>query len=123
MSLTSCQEKMTKLQRLFVYGTLAPGRPNEHILSAVGGAWESASVRGTLYPEGWGAQMGYPGMVVNKDGSGEEIKGFLFSSNQLSAHWDHLDAFEGAGYERILIKAELEDGRRVEAFVYVLRRT
>ncbi len=31
--------------RLFIYGTLAPGRPNEHVLAEVPGAWEPATVR------------------------------------------------------------------------------
>jgi gamma-glutamylcyclotransferase (GGCT)/AIG2-like uncharacterized protein YtfP len=30
--------------RLFVYGTLAPGRPNEHVLADLGGTWEPAYV-------------------------------------------------------------------------------
>jgi gamma-glutamylcyclotransferase (GGCT)/AIG2-like uncharacterized protein YtfP len=50
------------IDRLFVYGTLAPGRPNEHILANVAGEWEPASVTGRLLEEGWGAAAGYPGM-------------------------------------------------------------
>ena len=34
---------------LFVYGTLAPGEPNEHILKDVEGVWLEASVTGKLY--------------------------------------------------------------------------
>ena len=33
------------MERLFVYGTLGPGRPNEHILLKIGGTWQPASVR------------------------------------------------------------------------------
>ena len=29
------------IQRLFVYGTLALGRPNEHVLRKIGGTWEA----------------------------------------------------------------------------------
>ena len=36
--------------RLFVYGTLAPGRANEHILQSVPGTWEPAVVKGRLSP-------------------------------------------------------------------------
>jgi gamma-glutamylcyclotransferase (GGCT)/AIG2-like uncharacterized protein YtfP len=64
--------------RLFVYGTLVPGRPNEHVLANVPGEWEPATVTGTLLQEGWGAAMGYPGIVL--DERGDEVKGFLFSS-------------------------------------------
>lgn len=40
------------IERLFVYGSLAPGRPNEHILAAIPGTWEPASVSGRLREEG-----------------------------------------------------------------------
>lgn len=39
-------------RRLFVYGTLAPGRPNAHVLAEVPGEWEPATVQGTLLQEG-----------------------------------------------------------------------
>ena len=39
--------------RLFVYGTLAPGRSNADVLADVPGVWEPATVTGTLLPEGW----------------------------------------------------------------------
>ena len=65
------------MQRLFVYGTLAPGRPNSHMLEAIGGAWRRASVRGTLHPEGWGATLGYPAIVLGEDG--RKVEGSLFS--------------------------------------------
>jgi len=63
------------IERLFVYGTLAPGRPNEHVLSAIGGSWDTAIVTGSLRQEGWGAAMGYPGIDLNEQG--KEIQGFL----------------------------------------------
>jgi gamma-glutamylcyclotransferase (GGCT)/AIG2-like uncharacterized protein YtfP len=34
--------------RLFVYGTLAPGRPNEHVFAEIPGRWEAATVKGKL---------------------------------------------------------------------------
>lgn len=34
--------------QLFVYGTLAPGWPNEHVLADVPGGWEPATVTGRL---------------------------------------------------------------------------
>ncbi|MCB9135902.1 MAG: hypothetical protein H6636_10785 [Anaerolineales bacterium] len=66
------------IERLFVYGTLGPGRLNEHILTQIGGSWEAASVTGTLRQDGWGAAMGYPG--IDLDENGDEIHGFVFSS-------------------------------------------
>jgi len=31
------------VKKLFVYGTLGLGRPNEHVLKAIGGRWEIMS--------------------------------------------------------------------------------
>ena len=105
-------------ERLFVYGTLAPGRPNAHVLATVPGTWEPATVRGTLHPEGWGAAAGYPGIVL--DEHGDEVHGLVFSSDALAAHWQRLDAFEGEGYERVLTSATLADGTRIQAYIYRL---
>lgn len=105
--------------RLFVYGTLAPGRPNEHVLAAVRGNWEPATVTGWLRQEGWGAAVGYPGILL--DEQGDEVEGWVFTSDSLAEHWARLDAFEGEGYERVVTMAKLGDGTAVEAFIYVLR--
>ena len=86
--------------RLFVDGTLAPGRPNEHVLAGIPGTGEPATVRGELLPQGWGAAVGFPAIVLGEDGP--EVAGFVFSSDELDAHWERLDEFEGAGYERVL---------------------
>jgi gamma-glutamylcyclotransferase (GGCT)/AIG2-like uncharacterized protein YtfP len=104
--------------RLFVYGTLAPGRTNAHVLAPLRGTWQPASIRGTLHAEGWGAAEGYPGVVLDERGG--EVRGLLFSSEELPAHWARLDAFEGEGYRRDAVVAVLEDGTRVDAHVYVL---
>jgi gamma-glutamylcyclotransferase (GGCT)/AIG2-like uncharacterized protein YtfP len=106
------------IHRLFVYGTLAPGRPNEHVLADVRGQWEPATVPGTLLHEGWGAAVGYPGIVLDERGG--KVQGFLFSSERLAEHWARLDEFEGEGYERVLTTAELEDGTAVDAYIYRL---
>ena len=106
------------IERLFVYGTLAPGRPNEHVLSAIGGSWNAASVTGSLREEGWGAAMGYPG--IDLDEHGDEVQGFLFSSEKLSDHWAMLDAFEGKSYERVLTVVKLRGNRTVDAYIYTL---
>jgi gamma-glutamylcyclotransferase (GGCT)/AIG2-like uncharacterized protein YtfP len=105
--------------RLFVYGTLAPGRPNEHVLKGVPGTWESATVRGDLRQRGWGAAMGFPVIVLREDAP--EVRGFLFSSDVLPEYWRRLDDFEGRGYERVLTQVERQGGERVDAYVYVAR--
>jgi gamma-glutamylcyclotransferase (GGCT)/AIG2-like uncharacterized protein YtfP len=106
------------MTHLFVYGTLAPGRPNEHILAAVPGEWQPAVITGILRQEGWGAEVGYPGIVL--DDKGAEVEGFLFSSEALPSHWARLDEFEGEGYQRVVALATLRSGARVQAYVYAL---
>jgi gamma-glutamylcyclotransferase (GGCT)/AIG2-like uncharacterized protein YtfP len=107
------------IEKLFVYGTLGLGRPNEHILGNIGGAWETASVTGILREEGWGAEMGYPGIVI--DEQGKEVKGFLFTSKNLSQHWGKLDKFEGEAYSRVQTKVKLENGHMTNAYIYILK--
>jgi gamma-glutamylcyclotransferase (GGCT)/AIG2-like uncharacterized protein YtfP len=107
------------VERLFVYGTLGPGRPNEHVLGNIGGSWEAASVTGTLREEGWGAAMGYPGIVLDKHG--DVIRGFLFSSDKLADHWATLDEFEGEAYARVLTEVRLDGNRTADAYIYTLK--
>ena len=106
------------LERLFVYGSLAPGQSNAHVLADVPGRWEPATVTGTLLQEGWGAAMGYPGIVL--DPRGGEVRGLVFSSDELSRHWARLDEFEGEGYVRTIASARLADGSVVDACIYSL---
>jgi hypothetical protein len=51
--------------RFFVHGSLAPGIPNGHISSAIGGQWEAVVIKGTLRDEGWGASMGFSGILLD----------------------------------------------------------
>lgn len=107
------------IEKLFVYGTLGPDRPNEHVLGAIGGSWETATVSGTLREEGWGAELGYPGIELDEHGG--EVEGFIFTSENLSGHWANLDEFEGEAYRRVLTKVKLKDGRKVDAYIYALQ--
>jgi gamma-glutamylcyclotransferase (GGCT)/AIG2-like uncharacterized protein YtfP len=109
----------TAQMRLFVYGTLAPGRPNAHELADVPGDWRPGTVRGQLFASGWGAAAGYPGVVL--DEAGPEVPGFLLTSEALPAHWDRLDDFEGEGYDRVVATVMLDDGATTRAYLYVLR--
>ena len=108
------------MQRLFVYGTLAPGRANHEVLKGIPGTWEPATLRGTLLPEGWGAAMGCPGIVLTADG--DKVEGYVFSSAQLARHWPRLDAFEGEGYKRVSATVRVNGAHDVDAYVYVLNR-
>ena len=106
------------INKLFVYGTLCPGRPNDHWLTRIGGTFEKATIRGRLYPDGWGATLGYPALVIDPDG--QEVEGYVFSSPNLDQHWQELDDFEGEGYRRILTQVRLESGDYTAAYLYRL---
>lgn len=107
------------LEKLFVYGTLGPGRPNAHVLESVGGSWLEGSVKGRLLAEGWGAAQGYPAIIP--DPQGEPVQGFIYSSENFSRHWQRLDDFEGPGYQRVTVEVELTDGSKTTAFIYALK--
>ena len=106
------------MQRLFVYGSLAPGKINEHLLAGIEGTWEEATVRGILHSKGWGANFGFPGLVLSKEGV--KVSGQLFSSNELADHWEILDEFEGESYKRILAEVTLTDNITVDAYIYTV---
>ena len=107
------------MERLFIYGSLQPGGPNEHILADVDGDWERAFVKGHLVEAGWGAGMGFPGLVIDERGG--EVHGHVLSSSELTTLWATLDEFEGEEYERVTAQVTLRGGQLVEAAVYALR--
>lgn len=108
-------------EHLFVYGTLCPGKPNEHIMENIGGTWHKAIVEGELRAGGWGAEMGFPGIVLNvPEDKREAIHGYVFSSENLATNWQMLDEFEGVEYQRILTDVQLENGQLMQAYVYAL---
>lgn len=106
------------MKRLFVYGTLCPGHSNAHILEEIGGEWLAGHVTGTFYERGWGAAADFPGIVLDKNGP--EVKGYLFLSDNLEAHWPMLDEFED-GYDRVKVDVTTVEGQQVTAWVYQLQ--
>ena len=107
----------TALHRLVTYGTLAPGRPNQHQLDGLEGRWFAGHVNGMLVHAGWGAGLGYPALVLDPDGA--DIGVDVFESVDLPAHWERLDAFEGPGYRRVVTTVRTSAGD-VDASIYVL---
>ena len=103
--------------RLATYGTLAPGRKNHGQLSDLPGRWLVGHVRGSLVEAGWGAKLGYPGMILDPEGAPIEV--FVFESRALVDHWQRLDAFEGVGYRRIAVDVSTDEGV-LPASIYVL---
>ena len=108
---------MDKHRRLFVYGTLAPGAENAHVLAHCAGEWQKASVTGRLVDSGWGAELGFPALQI--DSQGDRVPGWLLQSDNLPASWDQLDEFEGEGYRRALVQVELDTGESLAAFAYL----
>lgn len=86
------------IDRLLVYGTLAPGQPNARVLADVPGTWEPAAVTGILLAEGCDAAAGFPGLVLGAHG--ETVHGLILHSPVLHERWARLDAFEGDGDAR-----------------------
>jgi gamma-glutamylcyclotransferase (GGCT)/AIG2-like uncharacterized protein YtfP len=103
--------------RLATYGTLAPGRANHHQLAGLEGQWRQGTVRGRLVDAGWGAALGYPGLVL--DPLGPVVEVYLFESAELPDHWPRLDEFEGTGYRRVVTQVRTAGGE-LDAWVYVI---
>jgi gamma-glutamylcyclotransferase (GGCT)/AIG2-like uncharacterized protein YtfP len=103
--------------RLATYGTLAPGRPNHGELSDPPGRWLVGHVRGSLLEAGWGADLGYPGLILNPGEPRVEVH--VFESPALLDHWRRLDEFEGPGYRRVVVDVSTLEGV-MPASIYVL---
>lgn len=101
--------------RFAVYGSLAPGRVNHHQLAALRGRWLRGTVRGRLVEAGWGAALGFPGLVLDPDGP--EVAVHLLESPDLPDRWSLLDAFEGPGYRRVIAPVRTSEGE-FPAWIY-----
>jgi gamma-glutamylcyclotransferase (GGCT)/AIG2-like uncharacterized protein YtfP len=113
--------------RLFVYGTLRSDPSHEmfHILARHAKFLGEAHVAGRLFDLGE-----YPGMVLQPNDN--HVKGELYDVRP--DHWneviEQLDRYEGCTdadphpheYRREMVQAELANGRRVDAWAYVLAR-
>lgn len=89
-------------QRLAVYGTLAPGERNHHELAGCRGCWRRGTVRGHL------TRREYPELRPAADAPWVAVQ--VLDSRDLPAHWAALDRFEGDGYRRLLVVAQLATG-------------
>ena len=94
--------------RLATYGSLAPVRPNHGQLSHLSGRWLVGYVHGALVEAGWGASLGYPGLILDPDEPPIEVH--VLESRSLLHHWDRLDAFEGFGDRRVAVDVSTDEG-------------
>ena len=107
----------TALHRLATYGSLGPGRPNDHQLHGLEGRWLEGYVYGRLLNAGWGAGLGYPALILDPEGPAIYVQ--LFESADLPAHWSRLDDFEGPGYQRVVTTVHTQEGE-LHSYIYVL---
>ena len=107
--------------RLAVYGSLAPGKSNQHVLARYTGTWTPGRVRGDLVNAGWGAAGGFPGLIPREDGPWVAVQ--VFESPALRDAWPELDDFEGDQYRRTIVpvySAEHDTRVMFEANIYAL---
>ncbi len=90
-------------------GTLAPNRPNHHIVEDIQGKWLQGIIKGKLENKGWGADLGHYGFRHFTENEQQNINVHILYSDYLIDHWKRLDEFEGNGYQRILCKFELDN--------------
>jgi len=108
---------------LIIYGSLAPGEANHHIISHINGIWLKAFVNGLIIDNGWSTRTGYPEFQRMDDAS-ERVEVLAFVSEDLDTYWDQIDEFEGTEqYKRVTISCELENGKVMDAFIYEATRT
>jgi gamma-glutamylcyclotransferase (GGCT)/AIG2-like uncharacterized protein YtfP len=86
-------------------------------LADLEGQWQQGTVRGRLTDAGWGAALGFPGLIL--DPLGETLAVQVFESPDLPDHWLRLDEFEGPGYRRVVTQVSLASGE-LSAYIYVV---
>lgn len=86
---------------LAVYGTLAPGQPNHHVVAPLGGEWTHGLIEGDLVPVGWGTTLGYPAFRPRVGGAAVAVQ--VLIAPMLATAWPTVDHFEGPEYRRILV--------------------
>ncbi len=111
-------DRLSPDRTLAVYGTLAPGRSNHHVVAGIDGRWVEIALRGHRFTARWRDTPGYPGFRPDPDGP--VVPALALVADDLADHWDRLDAFEGPGYRRIEIEVFGPGGHQAagRAFVY-----
>jgi gamma-glutamylcyclotransferase (GGCT)/AIG2-like uncharacterized protein YtfP len=102
------EEQFGASRRLAVYGSLAPGEVNHHVIADLPGSWEDGIVTGLLAPADAGTETGFP--ALRWRAGGPPVTARLLVSDALPANWHRLDAFEGPAYRRILVPVHAANG-------------
>jgi gamma-glutamylcyclotransferase (GGCT)/AIG2-like uncharacterized protein YtfP len=97
-------------EQLIVYGSLMPGDLYHFLLADLPGTWEQCVIRGRMGKYGGFKAFRY-------DAAGPEHPAWLLTSPALPGRFPELDEFEGEGYERVVIPAQV-NGRCRMAQVY-----
>ena len=122
-------ESLDRPNALFVYGTLAPGHINEHILAPLLGTWTDEQISGSLHDAGLGATYRCPGLRLENStidhmdlsrGNCSVVNGLLFESNELRKIWARLDELEGQEYQPQLTIALVAGNKYCRCIVYEL---
>ncbi len=117
LDISEAEQKLDTLfgtnSTLAVYGTLAPGRQNYHIVEPLGGDWTDGFIEGDLQQTGWGATLGYP--AFRPRAGGPILKICILKSPLLPSGWKHVDEFEGPEYIRILVPAFYAEDEKLMA--------
>jgi gamma-glutamylcyclotransferase (GGCT)/AIG2-like uncharacterized protein YtfP len=102
---------------LFVYGTLRRGSKIEmaRLLHANSEFLGPARMQGRL-----ARSHPHRGVVRSKK-AGEWISGEVFQLQDADKLLPLLDEYEGSEYERILVPLQLDSGRRLKGWIYLLR--
>ena len=106
------------MERLAVYGSLAPGGKHHDVLAGLRGTWREGTIGGRLAP-GAGPAKGYPVLTLAPESPATRVEVRVFESPDLPDHWPRLSAFEGPGYRREGAVVTLEGGARVVSQVFV----
>ena len=93
-----------------MYGTLAPGEVNEHVLATLDGSWVPAGSFGAPHAEGWALTNGLPALQLGP--AAAAVAGQIFRSDIFARHWAKVDEFEGEASRRVIAHAELINGGR-----------